>query len=148
MIHKDSVWPKPSVYGTSDLSLDSNITLNQVHLGSLNANIFCEATVNIKNETLAPRSLSLGVSLPRDRSFPAQPISILRAQSRKKPTNLCTPRELLKKCLPRLRIIKSCYFDYRINKPSRMFSLRELRFVLFSLDLDVLRAQRIVGLLS
>ena len=29
-----------------------------------------------------------------------------------------------------------------------MFSLRELRFVLFSLDLDVLRAQRIVGLLS
>ena len=29
-----------------------------------------------------------------------------------------------------------------------MFSLRDLRFVLYSRDLDVLRAQRIIGFLS
>ena len=37
-------------------------------------------------------------TIPRDRSSPAQPISIRRAQSRKtNPTFLCVPREFLKK---------------------------------------------------
>ena len=36
---------------------------------------------------------------------------------KKKPTNPCAPCEFLKKCLPCLIIIKSCYFDFRINKP-------------------------------
>ena len=35
----------------------------------------------------------------RDRGLPAQPISIRKAQSRKKTTNLCAPRGLLKKCV-------------------------------------------------
>ena len=61
----------------------------------------------------------------------------------KKPTNLCASREFLQLCLPCLLIIQSCYSDYRIN--NHMFSLRDLRFVLFSRDLDVLRAQRIIG---
>ena len=45
------------------------------------------------------------LSLPRDRSLPAQPISIRKTQSRKrKPTNLCAPREYLKQiCRPRLK---------------------------------------------
>ena len=37
---------------------------------------------------------------PCDRSLLAQPISTRKAQSRKKPTNLCAPREFLKKFLP------------------------------------------------
>ena len=34
---------------------------------------------------------------PRDQNLPAKPISTHKAQSRKKPTNLCAPREILKK---------------------------------------------------
>ena len=46
-------------------------------------------------------------------SFPAQPISIRKSTIEKiKPINLCAPREFLKKCLPCLIIIQSCYFDY------------------------------------
>ena len=42
----------------------------------------------------------------------------------KKPTNLCTPGKFLKQmCLPHLIIIKSCYFDYRINKPFILVAL-------------------------
>ena len=55
-----------------------------------------------------------------------------------KPTNLCAPREFLKKkktCLPCLTMIRSRYLDYSINK------------MLCSLNLDVLRAQRIMGFL-
>ena len=48
-------------------------------------------------------------SVPRDRSLPAHPISTLKAQSRKKPTNLCAPHELHKEMHgPCLMIIKSC----------------------------------------
>ena len=62
----------------------------------------------------------------------------------KKSTYLCAPREFLKQiCRPCLIIIQSCYFDLRINK--HMFSLLDLRFALFSRDLGVLRAQRIIG---
>ena len=51
--------------------------------------------------------------LPYDQSLPAQPIGIRKAQSRKKPTNLCAPREFLKKmCLPCLILIKSCYLSH------------------------------------
>ena len=61
-------------------------------------------------------------------------------EKRKKPTNLCAPPEFLKQmCRPCFIIIKSCYLDYIINKPficSRCFCSR---------DLDVLRAQRIMG---
>ena len=66
---------------------------------------------------------------------------------KKKPTNLCALREFLKKmCPPCLIIMQSCFFDYRINKPFIiMFLLRDLFFVLCSRDLDVPRAQRIIG---
>ena len=47
---------------------------------------------------------------PCDRSLPAQPISIPKAQSRTKPTNLCAPRVTFDNH-------KYSYFDYRINKP-------------------------------
>ena len=58
--------------------------------------------------------------LPRDRRLPAQPISTRKAKWREiKPTNLCAPREFLKKCLSCLIIVQSCYFDYRINKHFR-----------------------------
>ena len=84
--------------------------------------------------------------LQRDRSLPVQPISTRQKHNKKKePTNLCAPPEFLKQmCLPCLIVIKSCYFHYRINKPfacSRCY----LRSVLGSRDLDVLRAQRIIG---
>ena len=63
-----------------------------------------------------------------------------KAQSRKKahkplPTSWISP----KTCLPSLIITQS--FDHRIN----VFSLRDMRFLLCSLDLDVLRAQRSMG---
>ena len=51
-------------------------------------------------------------------------------------TNLCAICEFLQKCLPCLIIRKYCAF--------RMFSLRDLRSVLCSLNLNVLRAQRII----
>ena len=68
----------------------------------------------------------------------------------RKPTNLCTTRISQKKRLPCLIMIQSRYLDYRINK---MFacSLCGLSFALRALDLDVdldeLRAQRIIGFL-
>ena len=46
-----------------------------------------------------------------------QIISTRKVQPRKKSTHLCAPREFLKQMWPCLIIIKSCYFDYRINKP-------------------------------
>ena len=67
-------------------------------------------------------------------SSPAQPISIRKAQSRRKAHKpLRTSWISHKLCLPCLIIIQSCYFDY------------DLRFVLCSRDLDVPRAQRITG---
>ena len=45
-------------------------------------------------------------------------------------------------CLPCLIIMQSCYCDYRINKT---LSPLDLRSLLFSRDLDVLRTQRIIG---
>ena len=66
----------------------------------------------------------------------------------KKPTYLCAPREFLKKmCLPCLINIKSCYIGYRINKP---FACPNSRYVICvsccSLDLYILRTQRIIGI--
>ena len=46
-------------------------------------------------------------------------------------------------CPPFLMIIQSCYFGYRTNKP--FACSRCVFFLLCSLDLDVLRAQRIIG---
>ena len=57
-------------------------------------------------------------SYPCNRSLPARPISTRKAQSTKK-MYLCTPPEFLKQmCRSCLIIIKYCYFDYSINKPS------------------------------
>ena len=84
------------------------------------------------------------------KSLLAQPISTRKAQSSKnghKPlrTSWVSP----KTCPPCLTIIQSCYFDYRISKSfacSRcVIPLRDLCFVLCSVYLDVLRAQRIMG---
>ena len=47
-------------------------------------------------------------------------------------------------CRPCLIIIRSCYFEYRANKPFTCSPL-DLRFVLCSRGLDVVRAQRIIG---
>ena len=50
--------------------------------------------------------------------------------------------------LPSLIIIQSCYFDYRINKSFACSRCMICFFVFCSLDLDVLGAQRIIGVLS
>ena len=55
---------------------------------------------------------------------------------------------LKKICLPCLIIIQSWYFGYTINKNYHIFSLRDLHFLLCSIDLDVLRAQRIIAFYS
>ena len=81
---------------------------------------------------------------PRDRSLPAQPISIRKAEWRKKAHKPLRPSRISHNCPPCLIIIQSCYFDYKINKPFA-YSLHDLRFMLYSLNLDVLRAQRIIG---
>ena len=62
-----------------------------------------------------------------------------------KPTNLSAPREFL--CLSCFIIIQSCYFNYRRKKIFTKLLLNDLHFVLCSLELDVLRAQRIMGFL-
>ena len=56
-------------------------------------------------------------TLSCDQSLPVQPISIRKAQSRKKAhkpsrTSHISPQM----CLPCLVIVQSCYCDYRINK--------------------------------
>ena len=86
---------------------------------------------------------------PRNRSLSAQPISIRKAQSRKKPRYLSAPREFLINCT-------SAMFDNHIillfrlwnEQTFHMFSLRDLSFVLCSLYLYVLRAQRIIGFVN
>ena len=57
-------------------------------------------------------------------SLPAQPISIRKVQSRKKPINLCAPREFLKK-------VCHVWWSYNLViliQTFRMFSLRESAF--------------------
>ena len=68
----------------------------------------------------SPESISWSLSsTPRGRSLSAQPIRIRKAQSRKKRAHI--PLRTLwisqKLCSPCLKIIKYCYFDYRLNKP-------------------------------
>ena len=77
----------------------------------------------------------------------AQPIRTRKAQSRNKipHTFAHLVNSLEQMSRPCLIISKSCYFEYRINKPFHVFSLLYLRFVFCSRDLDVLRAQRIMG---
>ena len=79
------------------------------------------------------------------RSLPAvQPISTRKAQSRKKPTNLCAPRAFLQQmCLPCL--IQSCYFDYRINKPFTCSHCLICVSCSVHVISHVLRAQRLMG---
>ena len=61
--------------------------------------------------------------IPRDRSLSAQPISIQKAQSRKKSHKPLHTSWIAKKCVCHARLIniQSCYFDYRINKPFTCF---------------------------
>ena len=74
-------------------------------------------------------------------SLPSQSVSETQNQE-KKPTNLCAPREFLKMYN---HTILSLWLQ---NKQTfRMLSLCDLRFALCSLDLRVLRAQRIMGFL-
>ena len=78
-------------------------------------------------------SISSHLFLPRDRSLSAQPISIRKAQSRKKAHKpLRTSWISQKMCPPCLIIIQSCYCDYRINETFRMFSPLNLFLVLFT----------------
>ena len=65
---------------------------------------------------------------------------------KKKPTNRCTPRKFLKNVSAMFDNHKLLLFWLWNKQTFHMFSLRDLRFVLWSLD--VLRAQRIMGLLS
>ena len=89
---------------------------------------------------------SVIASSPCHWSVPSQQINTQKAQSRKKKAHIPPEYKMCTVCC--LTIIQSCYFDYRINKPFALFSLRDLRFVLCSRDLDALRVQRIMGLLS
>ena len=64
---------------------------------------------------------------------------------KEKPRNLCAPREFLKKMSAMFDNHTILLFWLQNKQTFRMFSLRDLRFVLCSRDLDVLRAQRIMG---
>ena len=60
--------------------------------------------------------LSYNTQAPMDHAINHVPNSIPKAQSRKKPTYLCAPRAFLKQlCRSCLIIIRSFYFDHRIN---------------------------------
>ena len=78
-------------------------------------------------------------------SLPAQPISIRKAESRKTAhIPLCTMWISQQMCQPHLLIIKSCYFDYRINKSFTCFRCMICIWCSVHDVLDVLRAQRII----
>ena len=74
---------------------------------------------------------------------PANQLPKSTIKKEKKPMYLCAPPKFLSVCPPRLIIIQSCYFDYRVNKP---FTSSCCVIWVRSLDLDVLLAQRIMGL--
>ena len=80
---------------------------------------------------------------PYDRSLPniGQSASEKHSQE-KKPTKLCAPREFPKNVCHNHTIL---LFWLNNKQTFRMFSLRDLRFVRCSRDIDVLRAQRIIG---
>ena len=84
--------------------------------------------------------------IPCDR-LPSQSASQKHNQE-KSPQTFARLVNFSKMCLLYLRIIQSCYFDYRMKFLFLMFSPRVLRFVLCSLEVDVLRAQRIMGFLT
>ena len=78
-------------------------------------------------------------------SLPAQPISIRKAESRKTAhIPLCTMWISQQMCQPHLLIIKSCYFDYRINKSFACFRCMICISCSVHDVLDVLHAQRII----
>ena len=79
--------------------------------------------------------------------LPNQSASKKHSHEKKAHKPLHTPLISPKINLPCLIIIQSCYFDYRINKrlPYSHYVTNDLLFVLCSLDLDILSAQRIVG---
>ena len=82
-------------------------------------------------------------STPCDRALPSQPISIRNAQLRKKsPDSFAHFVNFSKN-------VSAMFDNQRICRMSNfhVFLLRDLRFVLCSRDLDVLRAQRIIGFL-
>ena len=76
--------------------------------------------------------LSYNTQAPMVHAINHVPNSIPKAQSRKKPTYLCAPRAFLKQlhvcrsCLIIMRVIRSFYFDHRIN----LSPLHELHFVI------------------
>ena len=83
---------------------------------------------------------------PRDQSSPAQPISTRKTQSRKKPTYLCESRTQTM-CWPTFD--NHTILLFWLNKQTfRTLSLRNLCFVFCSRDLDVIRAQRIIGIFT
>ena len=88
---------------------------------------------------------------PRDRSFPAQPIIIRKAQSRKKAhvplrTSWIFLPIILKMSLPCSIMIQSCYFDFKIDKPfTCSCCVICVPCSLFIWSRHVLRAQRIMG---
>ena len=80
-------------------------------------------------------------SYPGDRSF------LLSQSAPEKPTNLCAPRVFLTKfCPPCLIIIQSCLFWLWNKQTFRILSPAWAAFR--SHDLNVLRAQRIIGYLN
>ena len=78
--------------------------------------------------------------------FAAQPISIRKAQSRKKSPQTFAHLVNFPKNLSVMFVNRTILLFWLWNEQTfRMFSLRDLRFALCSRDLDVLRAQRIMG---
>ena len=65
--------------------------------------------------------------------LPSQPGSEKHNQEKKSPQTFAHLVNFSKICQPCLIIMQSCYFDYRINK-TYTFSLRDLRFMLFTLS--------------
>ena len=83
-----------------------------------------------------PTSLKLGC-IPYDPGSSARPISIRKHKK--------SPHTFAHLVNFSNVVETSCYFDHRIKQTFHMFSLCDLRFVLCSRGLDVLRAQRIIG---
>ena len=82
----------------------------------------------------------------RDRGLPAEPVSIRKAQSRKKSPHTFAHLVNFSKYVSAMFDNRTILLFWLYNEQTfRMFSLRNLPFLLCSLDLDVLRAQRIIG---
>ena len=115
-------------------------------LKDVSEKIFSNWTVaKVTGACFSSASLDSSLFFPHTGHFhslrnPCKPKSTIKKE---KPINLCAPHEFKTICQPYLIIVQSCYLIVEYTN----LSLRDLRFLLCSLELDVLRAQRVTGFL-